>query len=185
MSQNTSREKNREFCSFPSLRGNYCAQSASEFSGLQQNSLRNGTGNFLEPNREFAAKNREFLQEMLDSEFLRGHPRITEVPRRDLSARLCGKCALSFEMLPLASIKLKPNNAREAAIMKPSLLCQFCQGSIIPTRGYDSREGQPGIARSALPLEASPMHDSDRPALRLGPLHFALGTLGSAQRRQL
>ena len=35
-------------------------QIASEFKGLQQNSLRNGTGNFCSHNREFFRDNREF-----------------------------------------------------------------------------------------------------------------------------
>src|SRR6266487_2855896 len=35
-------------------------QSGSEFSDLQLNSLRNGTGNFWRPNREFFGANRKF-----------------------------------------------------------------------------------------------------------------------------
>jgi len=42
-----SREKNREFYRIRASRDDFRAQSASEFSGLQQNSLRNGAGNFL------------------------------------------------------------------------------------------------------------------------------------------
>ena len=41
-------------------RGDFHAQSASEFSGLQRNSLRNGTRNFWSVNREFFGENREF-----------------------------------------------------------------------------------------------------------------------------
>lgn len=43
----------------------------------------------------------------------------------------------------------------------------------------------PGYCPMALPLEASPMGHGDRPALRLGPLHFALGTLEGTHGRQL
>jgi hypothetical protein len=40
------RELNREFLRIPALLRDFRAQSASEFNGLQLNSLRNGTGNF-------------------------------------------------------------------------------------------------------------------------------------------
>ena len=52
------REKNREFCKIRPPEAIFHAQSASEFSGLQRNSLRNGTRNFWSVNREFFGENR-------------------------------------------------------------------------------------------------------------------------------
>jgi hypothetical protein len=50
----------------PALRGDFRAQTASQFNGLQRNSLCNGTGNFSSNNREFSAKNREFSRPSSD-----------------------------------------------------------------------------------------------------------------------
>jgi hypothetical protein len=46
------RENNREFCRFQPFWGDFGAQLAGEFNSLQPNSLRIGTGNFCDPNRE-------------------------------------------------------------------------------------------------------------------------------------
>ena len=54
------REINREFYGFRPFGPIFHAQSASRFSGLQQNSLRKGTGNFWRANRDFFGANREF-----------------------------------------------------------------------------------------------------------------------------
>jgi hypothetical protein len=54
------REINREFCRFRPSAGDFRAKSASELSGLQQNSLCNGIGNVWTHNREFFVKSREF-----------------------------------------------------------------------------------------------------------------------------
>ena len=45
------------------LCGDFGAQSTSEFNDLHRNSLRDGTGNFWRPNREFFSKNREFSRQ--------------------------------------------------------------------------------------------------------------------------
>ena len=55
------REKNREFRGLRPNRCDFCVPSASEFNGLQTNSLRKRTGNSWRHNREFFSKNREIL----------------------------------------------------------------------------------------------------------------------------
>jgi hypothetical protein len=47
----------------PARRGDFDARSASEFNSFQPNSLRNRTGNFQMPIREFFSTNREFNQQ--------------------------------------------------------------------------------------------------------------------------
>jgi hypothetical protein len=47
----------------PARRGDFDARSASEFNSFQPNSLRNRTGNFQMPIREFFSRNKEFNQQ--------------------------------------------------------------------------------------------------------------------------
>jgi hypothetical protein len=45
--------------------GDSCFRFTAKFNGLQSNSLRDGTGNFGKPSREFLRRKREFAQQSL------------------------------------------------------------------------------------------------------------------------
>jgi hypothetical protein len=55
------REKNREFRQFCPLTAIFASNSIGKFNHLQQNSLRNETGNLSEDNTELNLSNREFV----------------------------------------------------------------------------------------------------------------------------
>jgi hypothetical protein len=59
------REINKGISRKQAIRWDFDAQSASQFNGLQPNSLRNGTGNFQTRIRENFSRNREFSCQML------------------------------------------------------------------------------------------------------------------------
>ena len=80
------RESNREFCRFRPSAGDFRAKSASELSGLQQNSLCNGIGNVWTHNREFFVKSREFSRGAAGQ---RTPPRTNFLTTGNCSARAC------------------------------------------------------------------------------------------------